>query len=74
MSAAFPTEDRDVEVRIGKLQSLLWIGIVVLLLVATRSFAAQSPAADSKKQAVHSAVEPTSSNLFSVHFRTSSFA
>jgi DmsE family decaheme c-type cytochrome len=34
----------------------LWIGIVVLLLVAARSFAAQSPAADSKKEAVHSAV------------------
>jgi DmsE family decaheme c-type cytochrome len=34
----------------------LWIGIVVLLLVAARSFAAQSPAADSKKQAVHSPV------------------
>jgi len=34
----------------------LWIGIVVLLLVAARSLAAQSPAADSKKQTVHSAV------------------
>ena len=37
-------------------RAFLWIGIVVLLLVAARRFAAQSPAADSKKQAVHSAV------------------